>query len=91
MDWLSTLNLQTNISKTKIQQFYNYKATPIDLNIKIAGSFVVEIRQTDFLGVALDTYAKNSRYGSWCIRIAYCGIIIDSWSRLNPVHKLITA
>lgn len=55
IDWLSTLNLQTNISKTKIMQFHNYKATPIDLNINIAGSSVVEVCQTDFLGVTLDT------------------------------------
>jgi hypothetical protein len=55
VDWLSSLNLKVNLSKTKILQFRNYKREAIRLNIINKDENIEEVDYINFLGVTIDT------------------------------------
>lgn len=78
LDWLDTLNLKVNLSKTKLIQFRHYKTPPIPLDISDAGTPIEEITGAGFLGVKIDTHLNwkthiehiNSKISSGCYALS---------------------
>lgn len=78
IDWLTSINLNMNIDKTKMLQFRNYKKKRYNLNINVKNSKLEEVNSLKFLGVIIDTNLNwkshieyiNKRISSYCYALS---------------------
>lgn len=78
VQWLNSINLNVNLSKTKLIQFRNYKSNTLKLNIKDNDTKIDEVDEINFLGVNIDAYLNwkshiakiNKRISSNCYALS---------------------
>jgi hypothetical protein len=78
VDWLKNINLNVNLTKTKIMQFKNYRSKSVTLDIKENNTKIEEVDNINFLGVEVDCHldwkahvAKiNKRISSYCYALS---------------------
>lgn len=85
INWLRTLNLKVNLSKTKILQFRNYKSKPVDISINVSDNTIEQVNEINFLGVTIDSHLTwkshiskiNTKISSWCYALS---ILVETTS-----------
>ncbi|CAK1593695.1 unnamed protein product [Parnassius mnemosyne] len=56
VEWLNKINLNVNLTKTKIIQFRNYKTKSLNLNIADKDTQIETVDNINFLGVTIDCH-----------------------------------
>lgn len=85
VNWLNSINLNVNLSKTKIIQFRNYQTNPYPLKIKQNNTIVEKVNEINFLGVTIDAHLNwkshilkiNNKISSYCYALS---ILIETTS-----------